>query len=49
MNIVAKCDNVEQPWEYWDAYNGISFINCYWDKVAVEQLPNEYQIAIRKL
>lgn len=26
-----------------------SFINCYWDKVAVEQLPNGYQIAIRKL
>ena len=26
-----------------------SFISCYWDKVAVEQLPNGYQIAIRKL
>lgn len=26
-----------------------SFINCYWDKVAVEELPNGYQIAIRKL
>lgn len=26
-----------------------SFINCYWDKVAVEQLGNGYQIAVRKL
>lgn len=26
-----------------------AFISCYWDKVAVEQLPNGYQIAIRKL
>jgi hypothetical protein len=26
-----------------------SFINCYWDKVAVEELGNGYQIAVRKL
>ena len=26
-----------------------SFINCYWDRVAVEQLDNGFQIAIRKL
>jgi predicted O-methyltransferase YrrM len=26
-----------------------SFINCYWDKVVVEQLDNGYQIAIRKI
>lgn len=26
-----------------------AFISCYWDKVAIEQLPNGYQIAIRKL
>ena len=26
-----------------------AFVSCYWDKVAVEQLPNGYQIALRKL
>jgi predicted O-methyltransferase YrrM len=26
-----------------------AFIACYWDKMAVEQLPNGYQVALRKL